>query len=123
MAGETWAAEVSAIAKRLYPENKIKELTNQAAMTYGKLTTKKNLAGAGDYLPINTAANELGQGNISEDGHLQDGGTLSCGCFLSPNNFLACSEMYKYSTPSVFSCLKFTLVNSPSSLTSDQFKV
>ena len=74
MAGETWAAEVSAIAKRLYPENKIKELTNQAAMTYGKLTTKKNLAGAGDYLPINTAANELGQGNISEDGALQDGG-------------------------------------------------
>ena len=49
--------------------------------------------------------------------------TLSPMNFLSPNNSLACLDIYKYSTPSVFSCRKFTLENPSSSLTSDQTNV
>src|SRR5690606_13076912 len=46
--------------------------------------------------------------------------TLSCGSHRFPNKSRACLEIYKYSTPSVFSCLKFTLyTSSPSSRTSD----
>lgn len=71
---QTWSAEASGLAKRLYPENKIQALVNEEVETYKKVTVTKPLGGAGSYLPIKTLGNEANQGNISEDGGIPTGG-------------------------------------------------